>query len=118
MVSHVGMLSWSAEQTNTPVDLRAVTDPAVDPLMPGGAVLLAFTDAVLTGAAIPAAAAAVIDRLGGDAPAAAAGVIANFQMMNRVADGTGMPLGKGSRLRQAEVIAALGLDRFDHQDER
>jgi hypothetical protein len=44
----------------------------------------------------------------------AAAVIGNFQMMNRVADATGMPVGTGSRGANAELIAELGLDRFDH----
>ena len=48
--------------------------------------------------------------------AANEGVIGNYQMMNRVADGTGIPVGKGSRLRNADLITRLGLDRLDHTD--
>ncbi|HSR15333.1 MAG TPA: hypothetical protein VLL51_06245 [Gemmatimonadales bacterium] len=111
------MLSWSAEATETTVDLRAVTDPGVDPLRPGGRELLAYTDAVLAGGGRAAAATAVEERLGRNGLVAAAGVIGNFQMMNRIADGTGMPLGPGSRRRLAGIIETLGLDRFDHRDE-
>lgn len=111
------MLSWSANTTGTPVNLEAVTDPEADPLIPGGTELVRFVDAVLRRPAARAVAAdAVVDRLGAGALVGAASVIANFQMMNRVADGTGMPVGRGSRIRNAELIARLGLDRFDHSD--
>lgn len=113
MLAHTGMLRWSASETDTPVDVRAVTDPSIDPLVPDGEILLRFVDAVLEGrpdegrqeATAALGIAAVID---------AAAVIGNFQMMNRVADGTGMPVGKGSRARSAALIEQLGLDRFDH----
>jgi hypothetical protein len=111
------MLSSSASATATPVNLEAVTNPGADPLIPGGAALAAFVEAVLRQSPTRAAAAAeVTARLGTPALVNAAAVIANFQMMNRVADGTGMPVGRGSRIRNADVIARLGLERFDHSD--
>lgn len=119
MLAHTGMLSWSASATGTPVDVEAVVDPRVDPLMPGGGDLIGLVDAVLAQSPTrDTAAATVIERLGPPALVNAAAVIANFQMMNRVADGTGMPVGKGSRLRNADLIARLGLERFDHHDDR
>lgn len=110
------MLSWSSEQTNTPIELKAVTDRSVDPLIPGGTALLGFADAVVAreGTGITGAAASLEAELGKDAMVNAAAVIGNFQMMNRVADGTGMPVGKGSRLRHAALIERLGLDQMDH----
>jgi hypothetical protein len=117
VLSHTGMLSWSATETRTPVDVAAVTDPTVDPLLPGGRVILSFVDAVVNGIGISGAADALSDELGPEALVDAASVIGNFQMMNRVADGTGMPVGKGSRVRNAEMIARLGFDRFDHQED-
>ncbi|MBU1228201.1 MAG: hypothetical protein KJ698_13445 [Actinobacteria bacterium] len=117
MLAHTGMLSSSASATGTPVNLAAVTDPGVDPLIPGGAALAGFVEVVLRQSPTRAAAAAeVAARLGAPALVNAAAVIANFQMMNRVADGTGMPVGRGSRIRNADVIARLGLERFDHSD--
>lgn len=107
------MLSWSAQTTNTPVDLRAVVDPRIDPLLPAGQELVAFVDSVLT-EPNPAAAHALREAQGESALVAAAAVIANFQMMNTVADATGMPVGKGSRLMHADLIEELGLGRFDH----
>lgn len=107
------MLRWSAQTTNTPVDLRAVVDPRVDPLLPAGRELVAFVDSVLT-VSDPTAAHALGKAQDEQALVAAASVIANFQMMNTVADATGMPVGKGSRLRNVDLIEELGLGRFDH----
>ena len=113
------MLSWSSEQTTTPVELGAVTDPSVDPLVPGGPQLLAFVDAVVAGdAGAISETAIVLERaVGRSGLVNAASVIGNFQMMNRVADGTGMPVGRGSRRRQAALIERLELDRLDHTDQ-
>jgi hypothetical protein len=112
------MLSWSSEINQSPVDVRAVTDSTIDPLVPGGAALLRFVDATLarSTAGIEAAAEAVTAELGPDGLVDAAAVIGNFQMMNRVADGAGMPVGTGSRIRNAALINLLGFDRFDHAD--
>lgn len=109
------MLSWSAQTTNVPVDLRAVVDPRVDPLLPAGRELVAFADSVLA-EPNPAAARTLREAHGEQALVFAASVIANFQMMNTVADATGMPVGKGSRIKNADLIEELGLDRFDHLD--
>lgn len=103
--------------THTPLEVRAVADPTIDPLTPGGVALLAFVDAVLSGGDVASTAAAVKAELGAAGLVDAAAVIGNFQMMNRVADGTGIPVGRGSRIRNAALIDQLGLDRFDHTDE-
>ena len=110
------MLSWSAANAGMPVDLRAVVDSTVDPLLPGGLSLVRFVDGVIGGNLTAGAISGVVDDLGEFALVGAAAVLSNFQMMNRVADGTGMPVGKGSRLRHAVLIDELGLDRFDHLD--
>jgi alkylhydroperoxidase family enzyme len=110
------MLRASAIATSRRVDLRALTNPRVDSLLPGGAELLRFVDAALDGDDVDLADARnAVRRSAGDAAVVdAAGVIANFEMMNRVADATGMPVGKGSRERMADIIEELGLERFDH----
>ena len=118
MLSHSRMLSWSAEINQSPVDVRAITDTTIDPLIPGGVALLRFTDAVLTRSEnIDATAEAAVAELGPRGLVNAAAVIGNFQMMNRVADGTGMPTGKGTRVRHADLIELLGLARIDHADD-
>jgi hypothetical protein len=109
------MLRASVAATTTPVDLRAVTDRSVDPALAGGRELLDLVDAVLT--ADPSAAAAreaVLAELGPEGLADAAGVIGNFEMMNRIADGTGIPVGTGTLARTKELRAELGLDHFRH----
>ncbi len=108
------MLRASTTATDTPLDPRFVTDRSVDPLVPGGSVLLDFVDAILGEESADAARDAVIDSLGGEALVDAAGVVANFEMMNRIADGTGMPVGGGSLARSEELRALTGIDRFRH----
>ncbi|MBT8164306.1 MAG: hypothetical protein KJP22_06520 [Acidimicrobiia bacterium] len=110
------MLRASAEVTTTPLDARAITDRSVDPLLPDGLVLLDFVDAVLTGDGPGRAAArtAVLDALGPTGLVDAAGVIGNFEMMNRIADATGMPVGKGTLKRTAEWRDLIGINGLNH----
>lgn len=108
------MLSWSIEETGAQAHLVAITDRTVDPLIPGGVVLLDFVDATLSDQEVAAARDRVDMELGRSACVDAAAVIGNFEMMNRIADGVGMPVGGGTRRRTADVISDLGLDRFPH----
>jgi len=108
------MLRASSEVTNAPLDPRAITDPSVDPLLEGGRILIRFVDAVL-GSDDPADARSLLaESMGPAAVVDAAGVVANFEMMNRIAEGTGMPVGKGSLARTEEWRALIGLDRYRH----
>jgi hypothetical protein len=108
------MLSWSIEETEAVVDLRPIATGTGDPLIPGGSELIAYVDATLRSGNIAVTRAAVVDTLGPDAAATAASVIGNFEMMNRIADGVGMPVGPGSRRAMAAIIEQLGLDSFPH----
>ena len=108
------MLSWSIEETNQQIDLLPIADGRGDPLLLGGRELIGFVNATLSGNGIGAARAAVVEVLGEEAAVDAAGVIGNFEMMNRIADGVGMPVGPGTRKRMGGIIAELGLDRFPH----
>jgi hypothetical protein len=108
------MLSWSIEQTNARVELKAITDSTIDPLIPGGRDLLRFVDAVLNNGDITAARAAVLSVIGESAAVDAAAVMGNFEMMNRIADGVGMPVGGGTRGQASQIIADLGLDLYPH----
>lgn len=112
------MLRESANATNRAVDLSAVVDPRREPGLDGGAELIGLADAALSRdpEAISRAAASVAANLGDAALVDAAGVIANFEMMNRIAEGTGIPVGRGSKRAEAELIRRLGLDRYDHRD--
>ncbi len=115
MLAHASMLRASAAATEQPVDLRAVTDPSIDPGIPGGAELLQFVDATLTDRShLDTAQQAVVSVLGPEGLVDAAGVVGNFEMMNRIADGTGIPVGKGALARTEDLRSDLGLDRFRH----
>lgn len=108
------MLGSSAETLGIEWDPASITDPTVDPLLEGGRELIDFVDAVHRGegADVAAARSALRRRLGDDATVDAAAVIGNFNQMNRLADGAGMPVGPG-RLRQTEQLRAQsGIARF------
>jgi len=110
------MLGSSIEALGHLIDYLAITDRSVDPLIPGGSRLLDFVDAVLARSSgeLSEARGELQAALGWNATVDAAGVIGNFEMMNRIADATGMPIGTGQRRGSAEMIDRLGLARFDH----
>ena len=108
------MLRASSEIADISFDPRAITDPSIDPLLEGGRALIRFTDAAV-GSDDPADARSLLaELLGSAAVVDAAGVVANFEMMNRVAEGTGMPVGKGTLARTEEWRTLIGLDRYRH----
>jgi len=110
------MLSWSAETTNRTVDLEAIASDDVSPGLPGGEELLAFTSATVSREPdrIVTTRDTLVAAVGPAAMVDAAAVIGNFEMMNRIADGVGMPVGRGTRTRMEPMITSLGLDRFPH----
>ena len=76
--------------------------------------LLAFVDATITGTAgeIGQTRAAVEAGLGRDAMIDAAAVIAGFDAITRVADGTGIPLEPPKAEASADWRARLGIDDY------
>jgi len=110
------MLRASTEVTSTPLDPRSITDRSVDPLLPDGSILLDFVDAALIGddSERSATRSAVLAVVGPTGLVDAAGVIANFEMMNRIADATGMPVGKGTLKRTAEWRDLIGINGLNH----
>ena len=74
------------------MDLRAVTDAAMDPGMPWGRELRDLATAMATGERLDASRDALTREAGPRATAAAVGVCANFEMMNRILDATGCPV--------------------------
>ncbi|HSF84485.1 MAG TPA: hypothetical protein VLG28_02340 [Acidimicrobiia bacterium] len=110
------MLRESSLAENAPLDLSALRDRTKDPLVPGGATLLALVDAALLGTAsdLNRARSAMVTELGHDALVDAAAVFATFAMMNRVAEGTGIPVGKGRLASTADLRAEAGLDAIRH----
>ena len=108
------MLSWSSEETKQQINLLPIADGQGNPLLPGGSELIGFVNATLAGDGIAQARAAVVNALGPGAAVDAAGVMGTFEMMNRIADGVGMPVGRGTRTRMAGIIEELRLDGFPH----
>lgn len=91
------MLRASAKATGAQLDLRGVVDDEVDPLVPYGIHLRAFADAVMRrdDAGLDAVRERLTVAVGRDGAATAAGVAANFEMMNRRLDATGVPVPRG-----------------------
>ncbi len=101
------MLRASAQQTGRPYDLSAIAHPDRDTQLPAGSALLDFVTAVIhrTGD-LPAARARLVATVGAAGAVRAAAVAANFQMMNRLVDATGVPIGPSLR----EIAAELELE--------
>ena len=79
----------------------------------GDADLLAFADAALdAGDGLAAARRAVVARLGAEGMSDAAAVIAGFDAITRVADGSGIPLEPPKAEATAEWRARLGIDDY------
>lgn len=110
------MLSWSAHETGRTIDLTAIADPSVDPGVPAGHPLVALAHTVATNTPDRRALDAVATAIGLPAAVDAAAVAANFQIMNRVVDATGLPIGRKGRADNGALIATLGLDAFPHAD--
>ena len=101
------MLRASAETTGEGIDLRAIADPMVDPLLPAGRELLALTDAIVLRDEYErdAALEALVPLVGTDGAVRAAAVTGNFEMMNRNLDGMGI----GPSSSSAAIAPELGM---------
>lgn len=105
------MLRWSAESYGYSLDLRGVADPSVHAGVPGARVLVELVDSFLLGTAADQEQARheAIDELGPEGFVDAGAVLGNFEMMNRVAEGTGIPISPQAVEREAEMMRTLGL---------
>ncbi len=109
---HTGMLRESAASSDTDLDLRSVTDLAVPPLLPAGEALRSLPDALLGSGDVAAVRGRIIAEVGVDGFLDALAVVANFEMMNRVADAVGTPVGKGTLHRTEQLRREAGLDAY------
>ncbi|MEJ7801123.1 MAG: alkylhydroperoxidase-related (seleno)protein, partial [Ilumatobacter sp.] len=92
------MLRASAQTTGQAIDLGAVTDRAPDPLLSAGPGLRAGASAVIRTVCSLGPARSVLAATAGQyAVVRAAAVAGNFQMMNRLVDATGVPIGASQR---------------------
>lgn len=108
------MLSWSVEATGQRINLKPIAGDDGDPLLPGGRELIDHVTATLQRQGVATARDRLEATLGAAAVVDAAAVTGNFEMMNRIADGVGMPVGQGTRQKMAQVIEDLHLDSYPH----
>lgn len=98
------------------VDINVVSDTNVasDSGVEHAAILTAFADAVVKGSQsdITEAREAIISALGFSAVVDAAGVIGNFQRMNRISDGMGLELDSLMHTLSSELGESLELRKF------
>ena len=99
------------------MDLNGVVSDNLDELDIGvtsGEALAHFADAVVTGTSIDInhARNRVERELGREATVDAAAVIANFQRMVRIADGTGIPLDEPVLMMSQTIREDLGINKF------
>lgn len=96
------------------LDVRVANDTAADPDggVPAGAVLRRFARAILVdGEDLAGARAACTEAVGAEGAAHAAAVVAAFDGINRVADGTGIRLDAAmAKAGGIEVAQTLGLE--------
>lgn len=112
------MLSWSSHEANGEVDLVELGRGGPGTTLPLARELHAFASAVPAADGVELARCrrelvAAAERLGHDGIAVmvdAAAVAANFEMMTRLADGTGARFPESVTDERAPLAAALGMD--------
>ncbi len=98
------MLRASAHQTGRLVELSAIAHPNRDSLLPAGRQLIEFVTALIRGAEdLFGARERLAHAVGISGAVRAAAVAGNFQMMNRLVDATGVPIGPTARAIAAEL---------------
>lgn len=105
------MLSWSSQQDGTPADLDALASGDGDAGLPHGRLLMAFAEAAagFDDQALAAARDELVAVAGEAFMVDAAAVVANFEMMTRVADGTGALHAPEAMADRAALAARLGM---------
>ncbi len=107
------MLRGSGRHSGADYRFEGIMDGNGGSGVAGEAELLAFADAALdAGDRLAAAREAVAVRLGDQAMIDAAAVIAGFDAITRVADGSGIPLEPPKAEATAEWRARLGIDDY------
>ncbi len=108
----MGLLGASS-RGNDALNFRAIVDASQESGVEHGALLLEFTDAaVRRSAVLDAARSRLAQAAGPGAMVDAAGVVANFQRMVRIADGTGIPVDSYILERTGELPQRLGLTEY------
>jgi hypothetical protein len=108
------MLSWSSSELGTPADMDVIASGDGDAGLPHGEELVAFAEAIarFDPAALDAARQRLVDVAGEAFMIDAAAVAANFEMMTRVADGTGARHAAATAAHRNAIGARLGIAGF------
>jgi len=107
------MLRASSSAFEYSVDLDALRDPTIPAGVPGGNLLLRLVDAVLVHTEpLKRVHDEIIGELGPEALVDAASVFGNFEMMNRVAEVSGIPIPQQGIDRNQDLIDRLDIGRF------
>jgi hypothetical protein len=107
------MLRASIEHTGANYNLDGVIGDG-DGGIPHGGLLIEFAEAAIVGddARLSAAREQVLKTLGPESLVDAAGIVATFNAIDRVADATGTPIDEERLEPTAEMREHLGIDRF------
>ena len=109
-------LRASAELTGQDIDLAAITDAdaAASSGIAHASELIAFSDALVKGGDVELSRARerLLSAVGPEALVDTAAVVANFQRMVRIADGTGIPLDAALDVASQDVRDERRLERF------
>ena len=107
------MLRASIEQTGADYDLNGIAGDG-DGGIPDGRVLIEFAESVIgdDDARLTTARGQLLQTMGAAALVDAAGVVATFDAIDRVADATGTPVEEAQLESAAEIRGELGIDRF------
>ncbi|GBE24933.1 hypothetical protein BMS3Bbin02_01215 [bacterium BMS3Bbin02] len=105
------MLRESSISFGYELDLAVVSDTSLPIGIPGGNALLRFVDVVLgkSDSSLADTHQDIITLLGPEALVDAAAALGNFEMMNRIAEGSGIPIPRQTIDREHEIITKLGL---------
>ena len=103
----------ASSRGNDALDIQSVVDPEAESGVPHGGILTAFAEsAVRRSDDLPECREDIVAAIGEPALIDAAGIVANFQRMVRIADACGIPLDDWTRKRTADAKEQLHLDRF------
>jgi hypothetical protein len=108
------MLSWSCAETGEPLDLSAVAEGRAGVGLDDGDALLRFASACggTDDAELAGARAALVAETDEAFMVDAAAVAANFEMMTRLADGTGAAMPEDRLERSGFAIEAMGIQHL------
>ena len=109
------MLRESSQQTSAldNLNLQGTVNPEADTGVPHGNLLTAFAEAAVHQTdALPGLRDQIVAELGVQELVDAAGVVANFQRMVRIADGCGIPLDEFTKDATDDCREELGLHEY------